>query len=219
LEEPTQILNELLKYAELEFALHMGKLYLKINPENEENIFRKLWRTNFSQVLEEHNYHNMKPNIECPHITLINSNIIEKAKDGFIKKYGNIDGLIEFKCFFEKFLSQSNMELKTQIEPIQFTNLGANFSEDYTPFEEVVVARLQSIAARDVLEQFIALIKDKVDVDLPIKAQSSFHLTIAVKYREPQEIPFKNINELINSLGVTAPWLFEFWNKFIDCSN
>lgn len=62
IDEPILHLNSFAKEASFKFALYEGKLYLKINPENESNIFNRLWKTNFSELLESKGYTQMEKN-------------------------------------------------------------------------------------------------------------------------------------------------------------
>lgn len=99
IDKPVIYLNQFVKEAEMKFALHEGKFYLKINPEDESNIFNKLWKTDFSQLLEENGYTDMEKNKECPHVTLVNSDVIGKVREQFNLKYGKVEGPQKFESF------------------------------------------------------------------------------------------------------------------------
>jgi hypothetical protein len=216
IEKPILNLNEFVKEANVEFTLFEGKLYLKINPEDESNIFNKLWKTDFSQLLAENGYTNLEQNKECPHVTLVNSNVIAKVREQFDIKYGKIDGPQNFELFFKKLLILLNKELKEQEYPIQFTTLASTYSEDYSPFEEVVVAKLKAPYVEKALTILLEEVKKELDIQIPVQPTSSFHLTIATKYRKPNSsLNEETLEDVISLTGKHSVALNSYWQQLI----
>lgn len=215
IEKPILYLNEFAKETSVEFSIFDGKLYLKINPEDETNIFNKLWKTDFSQLLEKNGYTELENNKECPHVTLINSNVIAKVREQFDIKYDKIDGPIKFHLFFENLLVLFNNELKEQDYPIQFTTLASTYSEDYSPFEEVIVAKLKAPYVEKALIILLEEVKKELGIEIPVQPTSSFHLTIATKYRKPNSSLDEEIENLLNHTGPYSKVLNSYWQQFI----
>lgn len=213
--KPVEYLNQFVKDAELEFALYEGKLYLRINPEDEQNIFNKLWKTEFVNLLGENGYTAMEKNKECPHVTLINSDVIAKIREQFEGKYGKSEGGVRFETFFIKILEKLNQELKEKTNPLIFTELASTYSEDYSPFEEVVVAKLESSIVETSLKFIVEETKKELEIEIPVKPRSSFHLTIATKYRQPSlaSEELKSIEDVLNGTGALSETFNSFWKE------
>jgi endonuclease/exonuclease/phosphatase family metal-dependent hydrolase len=216
IEQPVLYLNEFVKEAHIEFTLFDGKLNLKINLDDESNIFNKLWETDFSQLLAENGYTEFEKNKEPPHVTLVNSNVIANVREQFDIKYGKIDGPKIFELFFKKLLASLNTELKEQEHPIQFTTLASTYSEDYSPSEEVIVAKLKATYVENALAILIEEVKKELDIQIPVQPASSFHLTIATKYRKPN--PFlsaETLEDVISNTGKHSVILNSYWQQLI----
>lgn len=215
IEKPVLYLNQFVKEADLKFSLSEGKLYLKINPEDETNIFNKLWKTDFAKLLEENGYTELEKNKECPHVTLINSNVIAKVREQFDIKYGKSEGPNNFDLFFEKLLILFNRELKEQENPMQFTTLASTYSEDYSPFEEVVVAKLKAPYVEKALKTLLEEVERELGIKIPVQPTSSFHLTIATKYRKPNPSLNEDVGVLLNNTGKFSAALNSYWQQFL----
>ena len=215
IDKPITYLNRFIKEAELKFALHEGKFYLKIHPEDESNIFNKLWNTNFSQLLKENGYTDMEKNKECPHITLINSDVIGKIREQFNLKYGKTEGAQKSDYFFENLVNLINKELKEQENPIQFTEFGSSYSEDYTPFEEVIVAKLEAPYVGKALKILVEEVEKELGIQIPVQPRSSFHLTIATKYRKPNPSLTEDMQSILNGTGKYATTLNSYWQQLV----
>lgn len=214
LEKPIEYLNKFIKEANLEFSLYEGKLYLKINPEDESNIFNKLWKTDFAELLSENGYTNMEKNKECAHVTLINSDVIAKIKEGFNNKH-KLDGQEKFECFMKEMISSFNEKLKKLEERLSFTELCSAYSEDYSPFEEVIVAKLEASFVETALTILVKTIQEELDIQIAVKPKSSFHLTIAIKYRQPSSLISENIEDILSKTGKYSESLKLYWQQFI----
>jgi hypothetical protein len=215
-EKPITDLNQLVEEADLTFALYEGKLFLKINPEGESNIFNKLWATDFPKLLEENGYTNLQKNEECPHITLVNSDVIAKVREQFNCKYGSPYGDEKFQLFFEELLLLLNEELRKQKSPVKFTKLSSTYSEDYSPFEEVIVANLEAPYVETALYTLVGDVEKELGIKISIKPKSSFHVTIATKYREPNASLMEQIGTVINGTGPYAETLNSCWEQFLN---
>lgn len=217
IEMPIKYLNIFVKEADLNFSLYEGKLYLKINPEDDKNIFNKLWAENLglAKILDSEGYCGVEKNKECPHVTLINSDVIAKIRDQFISKYGPTDGPIKFNAFLTNFLETINKEFKGIENPLLFTELASTYSEDYTPFEEVIVAKLKAPFVEHALTVFNAEVEKELGFKASVKPKSDFHLTIATKYRQPTaESELKmNIETILKGTGKYAEQVLSFWSQ------
>lgn len=214
IEKPVMDLNQFVKEADLNFSLCEGKLFLKINPEDESNIFNQLWKTDFAQLLEENGYEGFEKNKECPHVTLVNSNEIAKVNEQFNKKYGNEEGLVQFNLFFERLLTSLNEGLKKQINPVEFTKLDSVYSADYSPFEEVIVAKFKAPYLENAMNILLDEVENELGIKIFVQKTSFFHLTIATKYRQPSVDLKKDINIILNETGEYAESLRDYWQQF-----
>lgn len=216
IEKPVMYLNQFIKEANLKFDLYEGKLYLKINPEDESNVFNKLWNTDFAQLLEENGYTELEKNKECPHITLVNSNVIAKVLEQFNVKYGKSEGQQKFDVFFETLLLLLNKELKEQESPIEFTKLDSVFSADYSPFEEVVVAKLKAPYVEKALITLLKEVEKELAIQIQVQPTAFFHLTIATKYRKPDPSINGNIETIISETGKYSTALNSYWQQLLN---
>src|SRR3984885_8130858 len=214
IEKPIIELNRFIKEADLKFSLDDGKLFLNINSKDESTIFDKLWATNFTTLLEEKGYTGLERNNEHPHITLINSEVIAKIRDGFNTKHGKPQGQELCNFFFEKILHTINKEIKKQEIPVKFTELSSTYSEDNPPFEEVVVAKLESSYTEKALQLFVQEVEQELQIKIPVKPKSSFHLTVATKYRQPNPSMPEQLGDVINGSGEYAESLNKYWQRF-----
>ncbi len=215
---PISHLNEFIMNADLKFTLTEGKLFLIINSKDETNIFNKLWNTDFPELLIEHGYSNLEKNCECPHLTLVNSNVIAQVREQFETKYGNDDGYNQFTLFIDELLKAFNENLSKEDTPVHFTELASTYSEDYPPFEEVLVGRLESFFIKQALTNFEQAIEKKLGVKIPIPFNSTFHLTLATKYRQPNPDFQKDIQKILEGAGTHAEQLTTFWLTLVESS-
>jgi hypothetical protein len=164
-------------------------------------------------MLEENGYIGFEKNRECPHITLINSDVIAKVQEQFNLEYGS-ESKLEFEKFFLDLTKQMNQELKKEDHPIIFTQLCATYSEDYPPFEELIAAKIESTAALKALKKVNEAIMEKLGIGIGLKPKSSFHLTIAIKYRVAQ-LPshISDIDDLIQETGPLSEVFKTFFEK------
>lgn len=214
LKKPIDDLNQFVKIAKLQYSVEEGKLFLNINLEDKSNFFDKLWETNFEKLLEEKGYTGLERNIEHPHVTLINSEIITSIKDAFDSKYG-ADGKLRYEEFFKNFLHLINEDLGNQEMPVLFTELSSTYSEDHSPFEEVVVAKLESQYTEKVLQLIIKQVEQELNIQIPVKPKSSYHLTVATKYRKPHSSLPEQMENVIKNTGAFTKKLNHYWEKFI----
>jgi hypothetical protein len=200
IDEQIQVLNDCLEQCgQLSFECYKGKIYLMINSKEGHNFFQQLWEGDFAQKLKEHGYVAQK-NTETPHITLVNSNVIGDLKQAFIKEFGNKGGALLFELFIQDQMQDLNQKLKSRETPFRFSELSSTYSEDYTPFAEVVVARLKSPFITACLKGLAQAAKEKVGFEMPIKDDALYHSAIAIEKRKPRVVGHKNIQERFNAL-------------------
>lgn len=209
--EPISILNNLLKKYPARFCLVDGKCYLNIGQVSEDTIFTELWATGFAPLLEQQNYCGLSANREHPHITLINSNVIAAVKDKFGEKYG-VDGDTQFKSFMESLMDEANKKFEKEDNPIEFTQFDSSYSEDYSPFEEVVVARLQAPSVKRILKMLASKVREEVDYTIAVKEEDSYHLTVATKYRKPNDFSSVAWEQIMSS----CPQRSKVFSKFLE---
>lgn len=211
--QPISLLNSLLKKYPAKFALVEGKFYLNIGQDDEKTIFTELWDNDFAILLKEQHYLDLQKNQEHPHITLVNSNVISAIKDKFIEKYGT-EGTVKFNSCLGKWIEAANDEFSQEANPIEFTHFDSCYSEDYSPFEETVVAKLKSTKMQKLLKMFGDTIKQEVDYIPAIQNDDSFHLTVATRYRKPNEFSPLRIEQIITSCSKKSDDLLRFLQEF-----
>ena len=211
--EPIHVLNDLLKKYPAKFSLVDGKCYLNIGQEGENTIFTELWKTGFASLLEKHDYCGLQANREHPHVTLVNSNVIAAVKDKFSEKYGS-EGNAKFKFLMDSWLKEANQQFNEESNPIKFTQFDSSYSEDYSPFEEVLVARLQAPSVKNILKMLANKVKEEVDYTIAVKEEDSFHLTVATKYRQPNDIYSTRLEEIVRVCPNRCSDLLKFLEEF-----
>lgn len=207
--KPIFVLNNLLKKYPAKFSLVGCKCYLSIGIEGENTIIKELWETGFATLLEGQNYCGLQANQAHPHITLIDSNIIADVKDKFNQKHGS-EGEVKFNAFMNSWIASANDEISIESNPIEFTHFDSSYSEDYSPFEEVVVARLQAPIVKKLLNKLAGMVKEETDYTLVVKDEDSFHLTVATKYRKQNDFSSISIEQIISSCPKKSSELFKF---------
>lgn len=215
---PIATLNEMLPKYPARFSLVEGKCYVTIGQSGKPTIFNELWARDFATTLHEHQYRGLQPNREHPHITLINSNVIAAIKDKFIEKYGAY-GANKFNNFIETWMLAANEELRKESNPIVFTQFDSAYSEDYSPFEEVLVAKLKAPAIKKMLTLLGQQTKDAVNYTLPIQHEDSFHVTVATKYRKPHDMGATTIENIVSSCSKKSDALLQFLEQFKQQAN
>lgn len=211
--KPIALLNTALKKHSAQFSLYEGKCYLHIGQKGEHSIFTELWASDFATLLKKQGYRGLEPNKEHPHITLINSNVVAAVKDKFSEKYGAA-GQTRFSSFMNSWIDEANSELSKENHAIEFTQLDSIYSEDYSPFEEVVVAKLQAPKVKKALNILVNKAKEEVDYTLAVKDEDSLHLTIATRYRNPNDFSATTIEQIINSCPKKSRLLSGFLQEF-----
>jgi hypothetical protein len=211
--EPIPLLNNLLERYPARFSLCEGKCYLQIGQEGKDTIFTELWAHDFATMLQSQHYRGLQANQEHPHITLINSNVIEALKDKFSEKYAS-EGEAKFNFFMDSWVHEANNEFGEETNPLEFTHFDSSYSEDYSPFEEVVVARLQAPSVTRILKTLADKAQEEVGYTLAVKGDDSFHLTVATKYREPNDFSSTTIEQIISSCPKESDDLLRFLEDF-----
>lgn len=123
--------------------------------------------------------------------------MIAQVRELFSARYEKAKEQKKFDLFFEQIIESLKKGLKEQEAPIKFTELASTYSKDYSLFEEVVVAKLNAPCVEKSLRILIAEIEKEFGITIPIKPTSSFHLTVATKYRKPNP----SINESVDALS------------------
>lgn len=108
-----------------------------------------------------------------------------------------------------------NKELKEQKNPIQFTELCSTYLEDYPPFEEVVVAKLEAPYVEKSLKILMEEVEKELSIQIPVKPRSSFHLTIATKYRKPNASLTESMQSILDGTGKHTTTLNLYWQQLI----
>lgn len=210
-----EVLNDCLRSsAELRFAFYKGKIYLMIDSKEGRNFFDELWSGDFAKQLKGQGYV-VRKNCETPHITLVNSNVVEKLKNAFITKYGKKEGRQRLNDFMEQQMHILNAALAKQEEPFTFHELASTYSEDYSIFGEVVVARLKSPFITTCLKSLAQAAKEGIGFDMPVKDEGSYHSTIAGDPRIPL-VRGESIRARFDALeGEHAEKMVAFLTQFI----
>ena len=211
--KPLVVLNKALQGRGLRFALFEGKCYLMINPSTEGTLFTQVWSPEFESQLAEHGFNGMTPNKETAHITLINSNVISAISDKFTEKYGST-GKDRFTALCTSCFDTFNQALQEPQNALSFTEFCAAYSEDYSPYEDVLAAQLTAPYVKKALKEFTARVKAEVDYTLPVKEDDSFHVSVAIKHREPLALPEKDLTKLIGSTDTRSQTLLKFYAAY-----
>lgn len=214
IQEPLEILNKILDNYNLNFQLFEGKMYLMVNGKDGSSIFSQLWNSGFASHLEVHGFKDMQPNIETSHLTLINSNVIATIKDKFQEKYKEA-GTAKFTAFCTTWFEKFDKVLAEERKHIKFIEFSVTYSEDYTPFEDVLAVQLKAPYVKLALLEFANAVRDEVGYSIPPKDDDIFHISIAIKYREPELLVEKDITKLIGSSDRLSLDLLQFYTKFV----
>ena len=212
-DEPLIFLNSYIKEVDVKFELFEGKLFLKFNARpGKEGIFTALWKTNFSNLLTAAGF-TMQPNKFSAHITLTSSAILAQIRQRAQELYGN-RWQEEYDAFFKKVLEALNAQLQVD-HPVIFAEPAANYSEDASPFGEIVVAKVHSPIVEKALQKLVVQVQEKFGIALWVQDAHAFHVTLAVHYRQPQSLPFNTFQELLLHIGKYSSSLLNWWNTFL----
>lgn len=199
-------LNQIIQEHKLKFELFAGcRLYLTIDSKSGKHFFDSLWETDFPSQLKEKGFEGLEKNEECPHLTLIDSPAIAQIK----KRCKNDE---HFNSFFLNLVKQANYRLNEQEKPIVFTHLTSKYCENYPLFEEIVGAKVDSPFLESLLKFIVEEVKKEFNIEIPVTEKSYYHVTVAVKHRQPESISKSlTIENIINQTGDFSKKFNEFW--------
>lgn len=198
-------LNTLVTETQPELTLYHGAILLLVKPEGEASIFNKIWKSDFSFQLEKHGYTGLKQPHTPPHLTLVDTDQIQKIKDYFADQK-------DFDAFMKLTLQEINTELQQEKNFITFTELCYTFSFEFPTFTDVVVANVRSECVDSAMKKFSEKVRNEFLIEVTSKPVENFHLTLAGKFREPT--PFlkdKDIEWIIDQTGKYAPLFQSYW--------
>jgi len=203
-----QDLNAILPKFELKFTLNKEtRLYLEIEPQ----FFNELWKGDFPALLSDNGFAGLEKNRECPHATLINSPAIYKIKEQCDIKYLE-KGPQQFNTFISSILDKINDQLKQEENPVVFSSLSAKYTENYSPFEEIIVAYFHSPLVTKAMNQVVNEVQEKFQIQIDATKPENYHVTIAVKPREPEVLSVEaTMESLISQTGPYSNDLNDFW--------
>lgn len=211
--EPVEFLNAYLENITPQFELFEGKLFLKLNPNaGKDGIFKELWKTNFDKLIQNAGYLNMKPNKFSAHITLVSSNALASIRKAAVQKYSQ-QWQEKYDHFFKETLERFNQELRKEKQTIIFTELAANYSEDASPFGEIIVAKATAPIVQKLLGELVAEVQEKFGVKIFVQDASAFHVTLAIHYREPLKIA-GSMEAFLDKISVDHDILLKYWDTF-----
>lgn len=212
--EPIIYLNRLLENAQLNLNFVGERLYLEIKLPEQSNIIEKLWTTNFAKILEQHGFTGFEQNRQSPHINLANPQILKVIRRQFESKYGDRPGSIKMDYFFQVVFRKIQEEEFLKERPTAFTTLMYAFSEDCSPFEGMIVAKLTIPFFENAFKRLIKDIEMDLGVPLNIGNKPCFHLTVAMKRREPDQFMPAQIEDVLNSTGEHEALFRFYWQQF-----
>lgn len=193
IKEPVAFLNRIITEYKPHAELFNSKLFLKIETGSQTTLFKRVWATNFNDLLVKKGFLNITPTKQLPHITLFLPEVYATIR----QKFQQDKKTEQFEPYMKQLIDTFNTHLAEVKSPITFTELGATFSEDYAPYKIVIIAKVK---AQEVLTLFNELrdrVKKDIAVEIPELKESDLHVTLGAEFRTANQYPIKNVSQLL----------------------
>jgi len=201
-------LTALIADTQPELRLYHGAILLIVKPEGDAGIFNQLWNTDFAKELERFGYSGLQKPLLTPHLTLVNSDQIQKIKDSF---NGNDAA---YTAYMNEALAAANASLQQHKDYLSFTELCYTFSFEFPTYTDVVVANVRSSSIDNEMKAFSDKVMHDLGIVVTAKPVEDFHLTVAGKFREPTPyLKDKKVEWIIDRTGKYAEQLQAYWNS------